>query len=117
LLSEDGYIDSFTSLIFLDLSRDSFRKLHTIEYPYDRIEIFPNKSDPTTFILRDLNSHVSQIYKIVDKTIIIGDAIDISLFPNYFYGKCLYTLDWYDRDGDEDEDDQGLEVRILYLSG
>lgn len=52
----------------------------------------------------------SRICEIVDKTIIIGDVIDISFIPDFFYDKCVYSLDWYN------EVNRYLEVRILYLS-
>jgi hypothetical protein len=93
LLKECGRDEnSFISLIFLDRCRGSLQKIQTIEYPIGSIKIVINKADPTTFILS--NREFSQICKIVDKTIVIGEMFELSFNPNCFYGKCLYRLEW-----------------------
>jgi hypothetical protein len=94
LLKERKLNNSFISLIFLDLTRGSLKKLHTLEYPYS-IDIVVNKADPTTFILDNhinYNESFYQVCKIVDNTIIIGDVVNIGLYPDWFYDKCVYGL-------------------------
>jgi hypothetical protein len=90
LVEREGRTDSFISLVFLDLSRRSLQKLHTIEYPFWYNVIRVNKADLNTFILT--NGEFIRICKIVDKTIIIGDVIDIGRYPTCFYDKCVYGL-------------------------
>jgi hypothetical protein len=55
-----------------------------------------NKADLTTFLFanRNGNEKFSQICKIVDNTIILGDVIDIEndFSPDCFYDNCAYGL-------------------------
>jgi hypothetical protein len=100
LLREHGGENYFISLIFLDFCERNLQKLHTVECPMDYIYIMINKADPTTFLLYDyIASHqTTLICKIVDKTIIIGDILDIDFYPHCFYGKYIYLLGWNDED-------------------
>jgi hypothetical protein len=110
LLEERASKDSFISLIFPNLCRGSLQKLQTVKYPSDWIKIIVNKADPTTFILNDLNNdeQSTRICKIVDKTIIIGDVVEIGFYPYCFYNKFVYGLNWYERDEDS------VEVGFLF---
>jgi hypothetical protein len=108
LLNEKGETNFFINLISLDLCRGNLQKLHTVEYSSPYINIFVNKADPTTFILNE--GEFMQICEIVDKTIIIGEGVEITFMPSCFYDKGVYYLDWYDEDYEE------LDVRILYMS-
>jgi hypothetical protein len=92
LLNEEGKGNSFISLISLDLHQRSLKKLHTIEYSSHYIDIAVDKADLTTFLLSDGKS--TQICKIVEKNLIIGNVVEIKCFPNYFYDKCAYWLYW-----------------------
>jgi hypothetical protein len=109
LLEERENSKSFISLICFDLYRPSLRKFHTVEYPSELIEIVVNKDDTTMFILNESNNNFSRICKIVNNTIIIGDAIEIGFNPDSFYDGNLYGLDRY-------KNDENIEVRILYCS-
>jgi hypothetical protein len=109
LLNEGGDETYFVSLISLDLNQHILKKLHTIEYPTDYIKICINRADSITFLLNDFNNAELQLYKIVDKEIIIKDVIDIDFFPECFYDKCVYNLGWLD------EDRNHLKVRMLYM--
>jgi hypothetical protein len=84
------------------------KKFHTIEYPTIHIKIVVNKADPTMFILDYSidNNWILQVCKIGKKTILIGEKFELDFDPDWFYDKCVYTLNWYE---DEDRD-----VRILY---
>jgi hypothetical protein len=109
LLRERGNTDSFLSLIFLDLDRHSLKKLQTIIYLGD-INIVVNEADPTTFILEyfiDVEEMASQVCKIAEKTIIVGDSVDIEFSPQAFYDKWIYGADW------TNENHDFLDVRIL----
>jgi hypothetical protein len=112
LLVEYSSSRYFISLIFLDLYQRILKKLHTIEYSSYYINILINKTDPNTFILDDraVRGRSTRICKIVDKTIVIGDVVDIGFHPDWFYDKCVYSLKWYDEDPIE-----VLDVRILYM--
>jgi hypothetical protein len=92
LLKEKGEINSFISLIFLDLHRHCLKKLHTIEYQGDNIQIVVNKADPTTFILthRIADERSSRMCKIVDSAIIFKEVVEIDFSPECFYGKYVY---------------------------
>jgi hypothetical protein len=71
-----------------------------------------NKTDPTTFVFRhEINNELTvQICKIAEKTIIIGDVINIDFFPNCYCGRNIYSLEWVQRD------EQAAErVKIVYL--
>jgi hypothetical protein len=92
LLSEEGEIDSFTSLICLDLSRNSLQKLQTVEYPFGYSHVFVDMANPTTFLLTDEES--TRICKIAENRIIIGDVIEIDFDPDCFYDKYVYGLEW-----------------------
>jgi hypothetical protein len=113
LLGEYGNGNYFISLIFLDIYRHTLRKLHTVEYPNIIIDIVVNEADPITFILnsRIIDECSTRICKIVDKTIIIGERIQIGFHPKCFYGKFVYALNW----PNEDENDNGLDVRVLNM--
>lgn len=76
----------------MDLNQHTLEKLYTERYPSGYIRIDLNKTDPTTFILIDFFENASKICKIVDKTIIIGEIIDILTFREGFYGKYVYSL-------------------------
>jgi hypothetical protein len=108
LLKERGDGSYFISLIFLDLHHQTLKKLHTVEYLSYYMNIFVNKADSTTFILND--ELPTQICKIIDKTIVIGDLIEIDFYPQAFYGGNIYSLKLYDRDG------RRLDVRIYMYS-
>jgi hypothetical protein len=103
-LLEEGVVGGtfFLSLVYLDLQQHTLTKIHTIEYPFDAVDIFVNKADPNTFLAQyHFNDEwIMQIGEIVEKTIIIGDVINIdlfprALFPRAFYGKYVYFLHWY----------------------
>jgi hypothetical protein len=100
----------FISLIFLDIRGRSLQKIFRLEYTFYLSKIIVNKANPSMFLLNDPNIGVSQTYKFTKNAIII-DAVDIDFCPQCFYDKFVYALDW----SDEDEDDQGLCVIILYL--
>jgi hypothetical protein len=51
-----------------------------------------DRADSTTFLLSYVRS--TRICKIVKKKIIIGNVVEIDFFPNYFYDKCAYSLNW-----------------------
>lgn len=97
LFIEYGETNSFISLIFLDLSRHTLKQLHTLEYPISNIQIFVNRADTTTFLLKGVNNREfsMRICKTVDKTIIIGEMVDIGFRPKCFYDKSVYGLEWY----------------------
>lgn len=95
LLEERGDENYFTSLIFLDLHKCSLQKLYTIKYPSRPIQIIVDKTDPTTFLLRDINNDGIQICKIVDNSIITGDVFEAKLFSRAFVDKCVYGLKSY----------------------
>jgi hypothetical protein len=109
LLEEREHPNYFISLIFLDISRQSFHKLHTVEYPTHNMQIIINKSNPTTFLLNDRNGDekFSRICKITDNTIIIGERVNITFSPACLYDKYLYSVERYD------ENSRYLDVRIL----
>jgi hypothetical protein len=110
-LKENGRTNSFISLVFLDLSRCSLQKLHTVEYQSDNIEIVVNKADPTTFLLNDLNNEEQSLRmcKIVEKKIVIENVIKINFLLDCFYDRCVYGLKR------RNEDRRFLDVRILYM--
>jgi hypothetical protein len=81
---------SFISLISLDIHQHILKKFHTIGYPIRNTKIVVNKTDPTTFILDSEES--TRICKIVDKTIIIDERVDIGFHPRLFYGNFVYAL-------------------------
>jgi hypothetical protein len=111
LLKEHGDGNSFISLIFLDLCERSLQKLYTVEYSSSDIDLLVNKADSTTFILDDPNNQEeSKICKIVDKTIIIGDVVEIDFYPDCFYDKSVYFLNW------KDENEEDLDVIMLDVS-
>jgi hypothetical protein len=114
LLKEEGETNSFISLISLDLSRCSVQKLHTVEYPTIDIEILVNNADPTTFLLTHYinNERFSRMCKIVEKKIVISDITEVKFYPDCFYDKYAYGLDWY-RD---EEDGEYIQVKILSVS-
>jgi hypothetical protein len=113
LLKEIGKTNAFISLILLDLSRRSLQKLHTIEYNTDDIEIVVNKADPTAFILNHYinDERFSQNCNVVEKTIIIGDLIEIEFYPECFCDKFVYGLNCYK----SDEDSKRVSIFNLYL--
>jgi hypothetical protein len=92
LFNEVGNESAFISLIFLDIFRSSLQKLHTVEYPSYQIDIYVDKANPTMFILNDEES--MRICKIVGKTIIIGDEVDIDFIPDCFYNKRVFYVNW-----------------------
>jgi WD40 repeat protein len=106
LLNEIGNKDDCTSLIFLDLSRGSLQKLHTIKQHSSWCKIVVNKADLTTFLA---SRESTRIFKIVDKTIFIWDKVEIDFHPESFYGKYIYGFKLYDENGIM------LNVRISYL--
>lgn len=112
LLEEHGNRNSFLSLIFLDLSQQTFKKIHTVEHRSISSKIVVDKADLTTFLLTYYigGERVSRICKIVEKTIIIGEVVDTSVHPDSFYDKYVYFFKRYDQNGRESI------VRILYLS-
>jgi hypothetical protein len=110
LMNEQGP-PYFISLIFVDFHHFTLKKFHTIEYPSVVREVFVDKADLTVLILEDHNNNARsmRICKIVDKTIVIGDLVEIDFYPQAFYGGNIYGLKWCDRDG------RRLDVRI-YMS-
>jgi hypothetical protein len=107
LLEESEYTSHSISLISMDFSRNSLQYLYTVKYDSDFIEIFVNKADTSTFILQ--NEESTRICKIVDKTIVIKNAIEIDFIPEYFYNKCVYGLNWsYDKEKDS------MKVNFLF---
>jgi hypothetical protein len=113
-MEEYGNQNSFISLIFLDISRHSLQKLHTIEYPAIVIQIIINKADPTTFILNYRNNGrwSKRIFKIVEETIIVGEIVEIQIEMNpiFFHDKCVYSLKRIHGNGE-----YRINVRILYV--
>jgi hypothetical protein len=101
LLKEYEGGNNCISLIFLDIRERSLQKLHTVEYHTKTI--FVNKADLTTFILK--NNESIRICKVVEKTIIVGDVVEINFDPKCFYDKCVYGLGWNDETG----------VRFLFI--
>jgi hypothetical protein len=85
------------SLIFLDLYRLNCKKLQTVEYVGNYIDIVTNKFDPTEFVLRlSIGAeHFSRICKIIGKEIVVGDPIQLpypcSYFEGRFYGLLVYA--------------------------
>jgi hypothetical protein len=110
LLNEYGDGNYFISLMFLDLCRCSLKKLDTAESDIHS-NVIVNKADPTTFLLKNPNSNVSKVCKIVEKKIIFGDVIDIAFRPDSFYDKNVYALKR------RDEHFRDLDVGISYLPG
>lgn len=49
-----------------------------------------NKADSATFLLKSGKS--SRICKIADKTIIIGEMVEIGFYAKCFYDKYVYDL-------------------------
>jgi hypothetical protein len=78
----------------LDISRPSLQKVYTLEYRSYWIDIHVNKTDPTTLIFQYIINYkwYIKICKIVDKTIVIGDGVEIGFHLGCFYGKCVYGL-------------------------
>jgi hypothetical protein len=113
LLEENEYPNSYISLIWLDIYQRSLKKLHTIEYSSNWIQIFVDKADSAMFMLKDFTNNVSRIGKIVDKKLIIGDVIDINFSPDCFYNKCIYILNM---DGEQNEDHYPQQASLLYKS-
>jgi hypothetical protein len=107
LLEEGRDTPFFISLICLDLHQLTLKKLHTVDYSIGNTCIFVNKVNPTTFIFNDGES--TRICKIVDKTIIIENVIEITFNPDCFYDKFVYALNR------SDENNQERAVRILYM--
>jgi hypothetical protein len=110
LLAEREDNTCFISLIFLDFYEHTFQILHTVTYSSNYINIFVNKADPATFILRYPvdNDSSTRICKIVEKKIIIGDVIEIDFSLNCFYGKYIYGLKWRYEDG------KAMPVKLIY---
>lgn len=101
--------NSFISLISLDISLRSLKKLQTIEYPTSSIDIVVNGNDPTTFLLYHTINYErhTRIGKLAEETIVIEDVIEIDFRPHCFCNKCVYGLNW--PSGNRRE----LDVRIL----
>jgi hypothetical protein len=97
LLKERGGGNYVISLVFLDLCRRSLQKLHTVEYSSWFNYICVNKADPTTFLLNE--GEFIQIYKVVEKKIVIGEKVEINLYLTCFYDKCVYGLEWNNETG------------------
>lgn len=98
-------------MICLDLCQLSLKKLNTVEYPSPFISILVNKADPTTFLLINYigDSEFVQICKVFEKAMITGDVVNIGFYPDRFYDKCVYGLNWYY----DDEYRKEQDVRIL----
>jgi hypothetical protein len=84
---------SFVSLIELDFYGVTCKKLQTIEYDCNRVEILVNKFDATDFVLHlwTNGEYVARICKLVDKSILVGDPIQLPYgFESYFGGFLYY---------------------------
>jgi hypothetical protein len=95
----------------MDIYRNILQKLCTVGDPNDDSCILVDKTDSTTFILSDFNianGWVIRICKIVNKKIIIGDLVLISVNPKCFYDRCVYALDW------RYENEEQRRVKVIY---
>jgi hypothetical protein len=98
----------FISLVFLDLHKTTFCKLHTIELPgsYLYVGIIVNKAEPTEFVLQYESENDQKFIRAckVDRTkLIIGDEIEVEADFRSYHNGCLYKVSWTE-DEDEDED-------------
>jgi hypothetical protein len=92
----------FVSLIELDFYGVSCEKLQTIEYRCDCIEILVNKFDATDFVLRlDTNGgFLARVCKLVNKSIVVGDQIELPDYFKSYFGEFLYFI-WHSNRADE----------------
>jgi hypothetical protein len=102
----------FVSLIELDFYGVTCKKLQTLEYHCDGVDIFVNKFDATDFVLqlRTDGEYVARVCKLAKKSIIVGDPIQLpDCFESYFDG-FLYYICYANQ-----EDDDWIKV-CLFVS-
>jgi hypothetical protein len=70
-----------------------------------------NKADPTEFILEKYDDWEMsvRICKLIEKTIIIGDMININSCTYSFYDTYAYSINWLNEDGED------IEVSWLFI--
>jgi hypothetical protein len=117
VLIERGDLDDlnffyFVSWIELDFYGVTCTKLQTLEYRCFGVRVLVDKFDATDFVLQlETNEeYVAQICKVVEKSILVGDPIQLPCHFESYFGGFLYDI--YCPNG---ESDNWMQVCLLYL--
>jgi hypothetical protein len=84
----------FISLIAIDFRGAICEKLQTIKYTGRELWIYVNKLDPTEFYLtlKIGNQRFSRICKLVEKSIVFGNLIEVPFVSQSYSDGCFYSL-------------------------
>jgi hypothetical protein len=90
------YFNYFISLVSIDFYNATCKTIQTFEYTGSDLWFNVNKLDPTEFYLTlQIGDQLfTRICKLVGKSIVVGDSIEVPFVGRSYFEGCFYDLRW-----------------------